>query len=94
MALISTASSSSDYITTVVVQTTAYSIPSGHYGLLKAGIYGASNTTSGHAVINAVNVTVGGSAPILVSSGIRFPAGTVFYTNNSNTTLFIEVYAI
>lgn len=85
------AESSNTYVTTIVVGTTAYSVPSKHYALIKAVHSGHSSTVYSF-YINSFEFEMT-HMQLHPHGGLRLPAGAVIYTqNNSYANFFIEVY--
>ena len=75
------------------IDETSYSVPSGHYALIKLIASGTSPTDEQQYFINGDRCDIYGE--MTISSGIRIPAGTVIYTDTNNGPyLILEIWKL
>ena len=75
------------------IDETSYSVPSGHYALIKLISSGTSPTDGQQYFINGDRCDIFGE--MTISSGIRIPAGTVIYTSTNNGPyLILEIWKL
>ena len=75
------------------IDETSYSVPSGHYALIKLIASGTSPTDEQQYFINGDRCDIYGE--MTISSGIRIPAGTVIYTSmNNGPYLILEIWKL
>ena len=75
------------------IDETSYSVPSGHYALIKLISSGTSPTDGQQYFINGDRCDIFGE--MTISSGIRIPAGTVIYTSmNNGPYLILEIWKL
>ena len=75
------------------IDETSYSVPSGHYALIKLIASGTAPTDEQQYFINGDRCDIYGE--MTISSGIRIPAGTVIYTSmNNGPYLILEIWKL
>ena len=81
------------YVSTIHVRSNSYTVPLGHYALVKVIASGTNSTNGQQYFINGVRADVWGE--MTISSGIRFPALTAFRTSvNDGPHLIMEIYTV